>query len=43
MLAKFVVDSHFRSKPKGGTWGDKSLQESEEDVEASATYTDPDV
>ncbi|KAI4368548.1 hypothetical protein MLD38_017095 [Melastoma candidum] len=43
MLAKFVVDSHFRSKPKGGIWDENSLQESEENVEASAVSTDPDI
>lgn len=43
MLARFVVDSHFKSQPKGVTIDDKSIGESEEDVRASAATADPEV
>lgn len=42
MLARFVVDSHFKSQPKGTNNDDKSLGESEDD-HASAVAADPDV
>lgn len=42
MLAKFVVDSHFKSKPKGGNRDEKSFSESQ-DVFASAMPADPEV
>lgn len=43
MLAKFVVDSHFKSQPKGGNIDDKSMGESDEDNQASARPVDPEV
>ncbi|KAJ1418660.1 P-loop containing nucleoside triphosphate hydrolase [Sesbania bispinosa] len=42
MLAKFVVDSHFKSQPKGAIKDDKSLSESQ-DVYASAMPADPEI
>ena len=42
MLAKFVVDSHFKSQPKGGNRDDKSVSESQDDY-ASAMPADPEV
>jgi DNA replication licensing factor MCM2 len=43
MLAKFVVDSHFKSQPKGANIDDKSVGESDEDNQASARPVDPEV
>lgn len=43
MLAKFVVDSHFKSQPKGTNIDDRSLNESQDDIQASARPTDPEV
>lgn len=43
MLAKFVVDSHFKSQPKGANIDDRPLSESQEDVQASAGLVDPEV
>lgn len=44
MLAKFVVDSHFKSQPKGANIAGKSLGNSqEESEEASTTPVDPEV
>uniref|UniRef100_A0A175YR75 DNA replication licensing factor MCM2 n=1 Tax=Daucus carota subsp. sativus TaxID=79200 RepID=A0A175YR75_DAUCS len=43
MLAKFVVDSHFKSQPKGAHLGDKSLGHSQEDAEAFALTDDPEI
>lgn len=44
MLAKFVVDSHFKSQPKGANIAGKSLGNSQEDSEeASTTPVDPEV
>ena len=40
MLAKFVVDSHFRSQPKGANIDDKAFSESQEDTQASAGQVD---
>lgn len=37
MLAKFVVDSHFKSQAKGGTMDDKSFGEAPEDDYATDT------
>ncbi|XWS16646.1 hypothetical protein CRYUN_Cryun34aG0109000 [Craigia yunnanensis] len=39
MLAKFVVDSHFRSQPKGANIDDKAFSESQ-DTQASAGQAD---
>lgn len=43
MLAKFVVDSHFRSQPKGGNIDDKSVSESNEDNQSASRPVDPEV
>ncbi|KVH95745.1 DNA replication licensing factor MCM2 [Cynara cardunculus var. scolymus] len=43
MLAKFVVDSHFKSQPKGANWDDKSINNSQEDIQASAMVADPEI
>ncbi|KAA8532264.1 hypothetical protein F0562_032296 [Nyssa sinensis] len=43
MLAKFVVDSHFKSQPKGANLDDKSISNSQEEIEASAMQADPEV
>ncbi|CAK7336004.1 unnamed protein product [Dovyalis caffra] len=43
MLAKFVVDSHFKSQAKGANIDDRSYSESQEDVQASAGPLDPEV
>lgn len=40
MLAKFVVDSHFRSQPKGANLDDKAFSESQEEAQASARPDD---
>ncbi|KAI4336450.1 hypothetical protein L6164_014975 [Bauhinia variegata] len=42
MLARFVVDSHFKSQPKGANIDEKSLSESQ-DVDASAMPADPEI
>nr|CAN78904.1 hypothetical protein VITISV_022714 [Vitis vinifera] len=41
MLAKFVVDSHFKSQPKGTNVEDKSLSNSQDDIQPSARPLDP--
>ncbi|GAV82593.1 MCM domain-containing protein/MCM2_N domain-containing protein [Cephalotus follicularis] len=43
MLAKFVVDSHFNSQPKGANMDNKTLSESQEDIEASSRPVDPEI
>lgn len=43
MLAKFVVDSHFKSQPKGVLVDGKNLSGSQEDLEASGNPVDPEV
>ncbi|XP_048318279.1 DNA replication licensing factor MCM2 [Ziziphus jujuba] len=43
MLAKFVVDSHFKSQPKGGHLDEKSLNESQEDVQGSSNPVDNEI
>lgn len=43
MLAKFVVDSHFKSQAKGANLDDKSLGHSQENIEATAMTADPEV
>lgn len=43
MLAKFVVDSHFKSQPKGTNVEDKSLSNSQDDIQPSARPLDPEV
>ena len=40
MLAKFVVDSHFRSQPKGANIDDKAFSESQEETRVSAGPAD---
>ncbi|KAL9325671.1 hypothetical protein ACSQ67_006316 [Phaseolus vulgaris] len=42
MLATFVVDSHFKSQPKGANRDDKSYSESQ-DVHESAVPADPEI
>lgn len=42
MLAKFVVDSHFKSKPSGATIDDKSSN-SQEDADPLANIVDSEV
>ncbi|CAI9275201.1 unnamed protein product [Lactuca saligna] len=41
ILAKFVVDTQFKSKPKGGNMDDKSMNNSEEEIDASVMMMDP--
>ncbi|TYH83491.1 hypothetical protein ES332_D02G135700v1 [Gossypium tomentosum] len=40
ILAKFVVDSHFRSQPKGANIDDKAFSESQEESQAPAGLAD---
>ncbi|MBA0556070.1 hypothetical protein Golob_026204 [Gossypium lobatum] len=40
MLAKFVVDSHFRSQPKGANIDDKAFSEFQEETRAPAGLAD---
>lgn len=42
-LAKFVVDSHSKSQPKGTNLDEKSLNDSGEDIQASDRPADPEV
>ncbi|XP_074269548.1 DNA replication licensing factor MCM2 [Silene latifolia] len=43
MLARFVVDSHFRSKPSGFNIDDRSMGNSQEDADHLATQIDPEI
>ncbi|GMH23361.1 hypothetical protein Nepgr_025204 [Nepenthes gracilis] len=43
MLAKFVVDSHFKSQPKGANIEDKSLDNSQEDPDDSSHQVDHEI
>ncbi|CAN4090249.1 unnamed protein product [Withania somnifera] len=43
MLAKFVVDSHFRSQAKGSTIDEKSFTDSRDDASATMAATDPEI
>ena len=43
MLAKFVVDSHFKYQPKGANLDDKSINNSQEDIDASVMMMDLEV
>ncbi|XP_043724687.1 DNA replication licensing factor MCM2 [Telopea speciosissima] len=43
MLAKFVVESHFKSQPKGANMDDKSVSNSIEDPPASVRPVDPEI
>ncbi|THG01563.1 hypothetical protein TEA_023898 [Camellia sinensis var. sinensis] len=43
MLAKFVVDSHFKSQPKGVYIHEKSVSNSQEEIETSSMPTDPEI
>ncbi|OIT05445.1 PREDICTED: DNA replication licensing factor MCM2 [Nicotiana attenuata] len=43
MLAKFVVDSHFRSQAKGATLDEKSFTDSRDDARAAMAPTDPEI
>lgn len=43
MLAEFVVDSHFKSQPKGATLDDRSMINSQDDNLASPNPNDSEV
>ncbi|XAR48265.1 DNA helicase [Bertholletia excelsa] len=43
MLATFVVDSHFKSQPKGANADDKSLSKSQGETETTAMPIDPEI
>ncbi|PON35724.1 DNA replication licensing factor Mcm [Trema orientale] len=43
ILAKFIVDSHFKSQHKGANMEDKSLSESQEDVQTLGDALDPEI
>lgn len=43
MLARFVVDSHARSQPKGGNLEDRVVADEEDDPLTVARNADPDV
>lgn len=43
MLARFVVDSHVRSQPKGANLEDRVPTDVEDDPLAAARQADPDV
>ncbi|KAL0336565.1 UNVERIFIED_CONTAM: DNA replication licensing factor MCM2 [Sesamum radiatum] len=43
MLAQFVVDSHCKSQPKGANFDDRSMANSQDDVQASTRQTDPEI
>lgn len=43
MLANFVVDSHFRSQPKGANLDEQAAANSQEDLSPSARPIDPEV
>lgn len=42
MLATFVVDSHFKSQPKGANLDDKSMNNSQDDLQSNVSL-DPEV
>lgn len=43
MLAKFVVDSHFKSQAKGGNLDDKAPINSQDDADMTPSQADPDI
>lgn len=43
MLAKFVVDSHFKSQPKGANLDDRSMINSQGDGQVTAVPADAEV
>lgn len=43
MLATFVVDSHFKSKPSGSNIDDRSTSNSQEDADPLTNQVDPEV
>ncbi|CAL5375370.1 unnamed protein product [Camellia sinensis] len=43
MLAKFVVDSHFKPQPEGVNIHEKSISNSQDEIETSSMPTDPEV
>ncbi|KAJ0101307.1 hypothetical protein Patl1_05630 [Pistacia atlantica] len=43
MLAKFVVDSHSKSQPKGTNLDEKSMNDAGEDIQASDRPVDPEI
>ncbi|GMP68953.1 hypothetical protein CsSME_00028382 [Camellia sinensis var. sinensis] len=43
MIARFVVDSHFKSQPKGVNIHEKSISNSHDKIETSSMPTDPEI
>ncbi|KAH6809820.1 minichromosome maintenance family protein [Perilla frutescens var. frutescens] len=43
MLAQFVVDSHYKSQPKGSNFDDRSVNNSQDEGQASTGQTDPEI
>ncbi|XP_021724793.1 DNA replication licensing factor MCM2-like [Chenopodium quinoa] len=43
MLAEFVVDSHFRSKPSGANLDDRSTSNSQETADPLTNHVDPEI
>lgn len=43
MLARFVVDSHFKSQPKGANMEDKSISNCQDEFDPSSMPLDPEV
>ncbi|CAL5322485.1 unnamed protein product [Camellia sinensis] len=43
MLAKFVVDSHFKPQPEGVNIHEKSISNSQDEIETSSMPTDPEI
>ncbi|KAM7269404.1 hypothetical protein ACFE04_024901 [Oxalis oulophora] len=43
MLAKFVVDSHFKSQAKGANMNDNMISDSQEDLPSAAGAIDPEI
>ncbi|KAL6519058.1 hypothetical protein OROHE_017482 [Orobanche hederae] len=43
MLAQFVVDSHYKSQPKGANFDHRSTTNSQDDVQDSGRQTDPEI
>lgn len=43
MLAKFVVDSHFKSQAKGANLDDRAANNAQEDADMTPSQMDPEV
>lgn len=43
MLAQFVVDSHYKSQPKGVNLDDRPVNNSQDEMQDAAGQTDPEV